>query len=79
MLHSCGYYVDEPPITGTSRVGAIMLFAIETGMRLKEMTRLKWPMVNIENRVCQVSHDSKTGKREVPLSSNVWIRWFISI
>lgn len=69
MLHSCGYYPDEPPETGTARVGAIMLFAIETGMRLKEMTRLKWYMVDTVARVCQVSHDSKTGKREVPLSS----------
>lgn len=68
MLHSAGYFRDEPPMTGTARVGALMLFAIETGMRLKEMTRLTWHMVDTENRVCQVSHDSKTGKREVPLS-----------
>lgn len=69
MLHSCGYYRDESPISTSSRVGAIMLFAIETGMRLKEMTRLKWYMVDTVARVCQVTQDSKTGKREVPLST----------
>ncbi|MGY1490698.1 tyrosine-type recombinase/integrase [Methylobacillus pratensis] len=69
MLHSFGYFHDEAPTTATARTGAIMLFAIETGMRLKEMTRLTWPMVDIEDRICHVSHDSKTGKRQVPLSS----------
>ena len=68
MCFSADYHQDKPPLTKTARVASIMLFAIETGMRLKEMTRLTWDNVHIEKFMCKVTDDSKTGKRDVPLS-----------
>jgi integrase len=50
--------------------GAIFLFAIETGMRLKEMTRLTWDRVYLDKQYLHVTDDSKTGRRDVPLSAN---------
>jgi integrase len=68
LCHSAGYTKDVPPCTSRARVAAIMLFAIETGMRLKEMTRLTWDRVYIDKRFLHVTDDSKTGRRDVPLS-----------
>lgn len=61
-----GGYDGTAPVTATARVCVIFLFAIETGMRLKEMTRLTWDRVH--DKYVQVTDDSKTGRRDVPLS-----------
>lgn len=41
-----GGYDGTSPVTATARVCVIFLFAIETGMHLKEMTRLTWDRVH---------------------------------
>lgn len=69
LLYTCGYELDGTLDTHTKRVGAIFLFAIETGMRLKEMTRLTWDRVYLSKKYLHVTDDSKTGKRDVPLSA----------
>jgi integrase len=68
LIHSAGYSKEIAPSTVIARVMAMALFAFETAMRCKEMTRLKWNMVHLEQRYVEVSHDSKTGARHVPLS-----------
>jgi integrase len=48
---------------------SIVLFAIETGMRLSEMLNLEWKDVNMQTRVA-ILHQTKNGEvRLVPLSS----------
>src|SRR6185437_9603703 len=72
LMLALGYNYDEAPQTVSARVGAMLLFAIETAMRCKEMCILRWEWVNLEKRVCIVPKKSvvhtKTGGREVPLS-----------
>jgi len=68
ICYSADYHKDKPPLTNTARVAAIMLFAIETGMRLKEMTRLNWDFVYLDKSYVHVTDDSKTGRRDVALS-----------
>lgn len=66
LIHSSGYSADKPPQTIIARVMACALFAMQTGMRCKEITQLTPAMVH-ENTV-DVGDDTKTGRREVPLS-----------
>jgi integrase len=68
MCHSAGYTNAVTLDTKTKRVAAIMLFAIETGMRMKEMTRLTWGRVYADKKYLHVDDDSKTGRRDVPMS-----------
>lgn len=69
LLHSAGYTKEGALDTKLKRVAAIFLFAIETGMRLKEMTRLTWHKAHAARRFVRVTDDSKTGARDVPLST----------
>lgn len=66
LIHSSGYSPDNPPETIIARVMACALFAMQTGMRCKEITQLTPEMVH--ERTVDVGHDTKTGAREVPLS-----------
>lgn len=69
LIKVMGYKADEPPKTKVARIGAMFLFAIETAMRLKEMTRLDWARTFEDERFVRVNDDSKTLRREVPLSN----------
>lgn len=67
ICHTLGYSVEICPQTMTSKVGAAMMFAIETGMRAGEIVALKW------SDVAQTVATVKIGKteaaaRRVPLS-----------
>jgi integrase len=68
ILNALGYDADAPPRTATARVGAAVIFAIETGMRASEILRLRWS--DIAGSVATV-RDGKTlaAARRVPLSS----------
>lgn len=72
IVFASGYDYDSPPTTVAARVCAIFLFAIETGMRCKEMCILRWEYVNYEQRTALVPKKSvthtKTGGRAVPLT-----------
>lgn len=68
LIDITGYKENEPLKTVVARIGAIFLFAIETGMRLKEMTRLTWDRVFLDKLYVHVDDDSKTLRRDVPLS-----------
>lgn len=68
LIELMGYKEDEPPVLIAARTCAIFLFAIETGMRLKEMCRLDWDRTFIKESYAKVNDDSKTLRRDVPLS-----------
>ena len=69
ILHVLGYEKESPVKTKSSRAGAVFAFAIETAMRLGEITSLTWSNVDFKNRVATLPLTKNGYKREVPLSS----------
>lgn len=74
MMFAAGYHYDRPPLTTTARVGAAVLFAIETGMRAGEIVALRWEDVELDSRFLRVAghaggRKTDAAKREVPLST----------
>ena len=45
--------------------------AVATGMRLKEVVGLRWSDMNRNAGVVHVSENSKTGRRDIPMSDTV--------
>jgi integrase len=68
LLHALGYARDAAPLTITSRVGAALLFAIETAMRAGEIVGLQWPRVDLAGRVATLLMTKNGTARQVPLS-----------
>lgn len=46
---------------------ALYRMAVATGMRLKELTGLRWEDVNLPERLLHVAEDTKTGTRTLPV------------
>lgn len=69
LLFALGYDYDTQPETVTARVGAAMLFAIETAMRAGEIAGLAWANVKLEQRYCKTSGKTAAARRDVPLSA----------
>lgn len=69
LIHSSGYTKENAPETIIARVMAAALFSMQTGMRCKEITQLTPEMVHLNKNIVDVGHDTKTGARQVPLSS----------
>ena len=70
LLFALGYDYDADKLESvSSRVGAAMLFAIETAMRASEICKLTWQDVDTENRVAALWETKNGTKRKVPLSS----------
>lgn len=69
LLFALGYDHDTTPETVMARVGAAMLFAIETAMRAGEIAGLTWANVRLEQRHCKTSGKTAAAKRDVPLSA----------
>ena len=69
LVFASGYDDHLFPETVSAKVGAALLFAIETALRAGEIVKLCWQDVEIEKRYLRV-RDSKTtaGVRYVPLS-----------
>jgi integrase len=64
-----GYSRNEPPRSVGARVGAAMLFAIESAMRAGEIAALDWQNVHIQKRYLHVdSGKTDAASRDVPLS-----------
>ncbi|EHI48346.1 site-specific recombinase XerD [SAR116 cluster alpha proteobacterium HIMB100] len=53
----------------SSKIGWIVLFALETGMRRSEIANLKWPDINLNEQLVYVSETKNGYARHVPLSS----------
>ncbi|MFA6904563.1 MAG: site-specific integrase, partial [Gallionellaceae bacterium] len=64
------FVLGDDMATIPGRVGVAMQFALETGMRLGEITSLRWEDVKADQQYCKVLK-GKTGaaKRDVPLSA----------
>lgn len=48
---------------------ALYRMAVATGMRLKELTGLRWEDVSLQERLLHVAEDTKTGTRAVPIGA----------
>lgn len=68
LLLSLGYDYEEPPISISARIGAAMLFAIETAMRAGEIAGLTWDRVDLDKRTARLIETKNGTKRTVPLS-----------
>jgi integrase len=64
-----GYERDRPVPLVKQRVAAAMLFAVETGCRAKDLTTMKRSSVNFELRTSRVEWDTKTGERDIALTT----------
>lgn len=73
LLYILGYDELAPLATITNRVGAAVVWAVETAMRQGEICALRWDDIDLEKRVAVVRGEDaragKSGKRLVPLSS----------
>ncbi|MDX3950126.1 site-specific integrase [Pasteurella multocida] len=68
LIYVSGYNDDIEPTTKISRVGAAILFAIETAMRASEICNLTWELTNLDNRTCFLPKTKNGHPRTVPLS-----------
>lgn len=53
----------------SSQVGVLFLLAIETGMRLSEMTTLEWDQVELGQRYLRLDRTKNGDRRTIPLST----------
>ncbi|MHB1605117.1 MAG: tyrosine-type recombinase/integrase [Leptospirales bacterium] len=57
--------------TGSQAIGDVIWFAIETGMRRKEIAQMKWSDVGMEEGIFRIP-DTKTDPRVIPLSTKAF-------
>lgn len=69
LLFVSGYNPNQAPLTMQNRVGAAILFAIETAMRAGEITGLKWEHINLTQRTAYLPKTKNGYARTVPLST----------
>lgn len=69
LLFVSGYNPKQPPLLMQNRVGAAVLFAIETAMRAGEIVGLTWNYVNFEKRTAYLPKTKNGHARTVPLST----------
>ena len=67
LLHCAGY--ENAPSTMTSRVAAVLLFALETAMRAGEICGLAWEHVHLDRHVAHLPKTKNGSARDVPLSA----------
>jgi integrase len=69
ILYALGYEYNRPIKTITARVGAALLFAIETAMRAGEICSLTWQDIDLTQRTAKLLQTKNGFPRVVPLSS----------
>lgn len=69
LLLALGYDYLIKPETVTAKVGAALLFAIETAMRAGEIVSLTWDNVDLDSRVAKLPMTKNGFPRSVPLSA----------
>ncbi|WP_245579335.1 tyrosine-type recombinase/integrase [Chitinilyticum aquatile] len=69
LLLALGYLEGVPPQTGRARVGAALLFAIETAMRAGEICAMCWQHVDLARGLVHIPVTKNGHPRDVPLSS----------
>lgn len=68
LMHSMAYEQGTPPLEKTARVGAAIVFAIETAMRAGEICGLTWDNVDTDKRTAFLPRTKNGSSRVVPLS-----------
>ena len=68
LLLALGYEYDTHPVRISARIGAALLFAIETAMRAGEIAGLTWSNVDLIKRTARLMETKNGTKRDVPLS-----------
>lgn len=68
LLLASGYDKASRPETQTARVGAALLYAIETAMRAGEICNQRWEHVDLDRRVVHLPKTKNGHARDVPLS-----------
>lgn len=68
ILLRLGYFEDLKPETKSARVGAMLIFAIETAMRAGEIVGLAWDHVDLQKRYAHLPRTKTEVARDVPLS-----------
>ncbi|MDO4626868.1 MAG: site-specific integrase [Pasteurellaceae bacterium] len=68
LISASGYNPEHPPKTKTERVGAAILFAIETAMRAGEICGLTWENVDLTKRTAYLPKTKNGHPRTVPLT-----------
>ena len=53
------YRMDSPPRTKSQRIGAAIVFAIETAMRAGEICNIEWVDVDLERRTVFLPKNEK--------------------
>ena len=69
LLFSLGYEHDKTPATASPRVGAALLFAIETAIRAGEIVKMRWQDVDLGKRIVRLPETKNGTRRNVPLST----------
>lgn len=64
-----GYDPDGPIVSVKQQVAAAMLFSVETGCRSKDLRTMLRASVNFEQRTASVEWDTKTGQRDIALTT----------
>lgn len=65
VLLACGY---PNLLTEQGRVGAVVLFALETAMRASEIVTLTWAQIDLQRRIAHLPMTKNGNARDVPLS-----------
>ncbi|NCN42810.1 MAG: hypothetical protein CO158_01750 [Piscirickettsiaceae bacterium CG_4_9_14_3_um_filter_43_564] len=69
LLLSTDYDIDDVPELKINRVGAAMVFSIETAMRAGEICAMTWDNVNLDKRTVFLPKTKNGSSRVVPLST----------
>lgn len=69
LCFTMGYERDRPINIVKQRVAAATLFAVETGCRAKDLATMRRSSVNLELRTASVEWDTKTGARDIALTT----------
>ncbi|CAB3784719.1 tyrosine-type recombinase/integrase [Pararobbsia alpina] len=69
LLSALGYEHDQTPKTKSARIGAMLVWAIETAMRSGEIVDLRWDRINTEKRFAHLPRTKTDVPRDVPLSA----------
>ena len=70
LLYVLDYQSDVTPVKVISKVGAVLLFAIETAMRAGEITGLLWSDLELDRKFLRIrGGKTSAAKRVVPLST----------
>ena len=68
ILEKCKYSRDEPLTTKYHEVGWCTLFAVETAMRMSEITGMRWADVHLDRQYVHLPNTKNGDARNVPLS-----------